>query len=536
MSPLPDRDRLAEYATKGVHLALRQAHLAPEEIRARSLARQAMTLEPPTEKHVVVLTPRDWAVHVQWETMIGQALRLRGARVTFITCGGELGLCDRVNTYEGPPVPCTTCRRYVHGLVDAHGFDRVAIRDGWEDHSPSWEELDALGLAELLRVEADDLEYGRLIAVPLRWFLMRSQIDDDPLAALTARRLLRAARRIAQGANAALDHLQPDVVLLLNGLFLFESIMTAICAQREIDVVTYERGFLLDTLLFHRSSPENLYDISPLWSAAQSTPLTGEQDAALDRYLADRRVGRRTNDRYWTRATYDAPSAGTGRLATLFTNLTWDSAVLGQEGGFDSIHDWLTTVIDAFSDHPDDRLIVRIHPAEVKLAGKQTREPLAAFIRQRYPTLPSNVEVIEATDPISSYTLMEATDIGLVLTSTTGLELALHGKPVIVAGHTHYREKGFTLDVNSPEELVATLGRALAKPASVAPSTDLARRYAYHFFFTAPVASPGVEEHIPGLARTTIRDLSELGPGRNDGIDRICDGLLGGGEFLPSLD
>ena len=82
MSPLPKQDRLAEYALKGLHLGLRQASLAPEQVVARRLRRQAAALGPRTGKRVAILTPRDWAVHVLWETVVGQALRVRGAQVS----------------------------------------------------------------------------------------------------------------------------------------------------------------------------------------------------------------------------------------------------------------------------------------------------------------------------------------------------------------------------------------------------------------------------------------------------------------------
>lgn len=538
MSPLPDRDRLDEYARKGAHLGLRQIGRAPEQVVARRLAAQAARRPASAGgKRVTILTPRDWASHVQWESMIAQALRLRGANVSFVTCGGGLEICDRVNTYEGPPMPCRSCTRYVHDSIDAHGFQWLALRNGWEHQDPGdWPELDELGLDELFHVEHDGLPLGELISIPVRWFLMRSMLEDDPLAPLTARRFLRSARRIAQGIDATLDQQCPDVVLLLNGLFLFESIASALCARRGIDVVTYERAFLPDTLLFHRSQPENLYDVSIPWQTASSTPLTGTEDAELDSYLADRRVGRRTGDRYWSHARFETPGrTERGRRAVVFTNLTWDSAVLGQEGGFASIHEWLATVIDAFADRPDDELIVRIHPAEVKLAGKQTREPIGEFVHARYPILPPNVRVVEATDPTSSYPLMEASDVGLVLTSTTGLELVLTGTPVIVAGETHYRGKGFSIDVTSPEDLVTALAKALDDPASVAPDVDLARRYAYLFFFTAPVTAPGVTEHIPGLAQITITDLAELEPSRSESVDRICEGILEGRDFGPRI-
>ena len=534
MSPVPRRDRLSEYAVKGAHLALRQVRLAPEFVRARELREQAARLPPAIGPRVVFLTPRDWAVHVQWEAMIGHALRLRGAHVEFITCGGGLEICDRVNTWEGPPVPCPSCTRYVNDALDAHGFARTALRGGWEsDDLGAWPEIDDITATALLGVVDDGLPLGELVDIPAKWFLMGAEIEDDPLGPMTIRRFLRSARRVVQGVSATLDRLQPDIVVLLNGLFFFEAIAWELCRRRGIDVVTYERGFIKETLLFRRGAPACLGDVSHLWPQFADRPLTADEDKELDEYLDDRRLGRRTIDRYWTAPEFaDVDRAADRRMVTLFTNLTWDSAVIGQEVAFPSLQSWLAAAVDAFGRRPDHDLVVRIHPAEVKLPGKQTREPLGAFLAEKFPELPPNVRVIGADDPTSSYTLMEATDIGLVFTSTTGLELALHGKPVVVAGRTHYRDKGFTVDVSDPAEFERALDKALADPAAVAPDIARARRYAYLFFFRAPVASPGVVEHVPGLARIEIDDIQRLAPGADPDVDRICAEILGTSSAL----
>lgn len=529
MSPVPNKDRAGEYVAKGRDFLLRQVHLAPEQVQARRLRAEASRATPRASgRRVVVLTPRDWAAHVQWESMIAHALRLRGADVRFVTCGGGLAVCDRVNTWEGPPVPCRTCTDYVHASLDAHGFERIAIRDGW-DHDrdgDDWPELDELDLDELATVEYRSVPLGRLVDIPLKWFLMTTRLEDEPLAAIAMRRFVRSGRRVVDGLERAIDELRPDVVLLLNGLFFFEAIAWDLCRRRGIDVVTYERGFIKETLLFRRGVPACMGDISHLWPAWRDVPLAADEERELDEYLEDRRLGRRTIDRYWRNPAFVTPeSEGDGRLVVLFTNLTWDSAVIGQEVAFPSIQDWLLRAVEAFRSRPSHRLVIRIHPAEVKLPGKRTREPLEAHLRDHCPDLPANVRVIGADDPTSSYPLMESADVGLVFTSTTGMELALHGTPTIVAGRTHYRDKGFTLDASSPAEFEGLLDDALADPAAVAPDRDLARRYAFLFFFRAPVASPGVVENVPGLARLT-RGLDGLAPGADADVDRMCDAIL----------
>lgn len=538
MSPVPRRDRLGEYLVKGLHLGLREVGQAPEHVRARRLAAQAAASSgtTPDGPRILILTPRDWAVHVQWEGLMAQALRIRGAHVSFLTCGGGLELCDRVNTYEGPPMPCHTCTRYVNASIDAHGFPRRSLRDGWSYRPQSeWPELDALELSELFDVMYQGMPLGRLIRIPVRWFLLRSALDDEPRAAITARRFLRAAKDVLDGLNVALDRTRPDALVVLNGLFFFESIAVELARQRAIPTVCYERGFIPGTILMHSDSPDNLYDISKWWQDACKSPLTHAEERRLDIYLEDRRLGRRTMDQYWTKDTKHDGAVRTqgGRLAVLFTNLTWDSAVLGQEVAFPSIHAWIVAAVEWFAARPEHRLILRIHPAEVKLAGKETREPLGDFVRARFPTLPRNIEVVEPSDPTSSYALMNSCDLGLVFTSTAGLELALLGKPVIVAGATHYRGKGFTIDPATPVDFAVDLTRVIDDPVGSAPDRDLARRYANVFFFVAPMTIPGVEEHVPGLARLSLGSLSDLSPGVHADVDRFCAVVLGNARPQP---
>ncbi len=58
-------------------------------------------------------------------------------------------------------------------------------------------------------------------------------------------------------------------------------------------------------------------------------------------------------------------------------------------------------------------------------------------------------------------------------------------------------------------------------------------RYAHLLFFRFPVACPGAEEHVLGLARLTVHDAASLRPGADASLDRICTGILESTEFQP---
>ncbi len=351
----------------------------------------------------------------------------------------------------------------------AHGFDPTLLRTDWDNPGgpvDEWPELDGLSLAELLDVTAEGLPLGRLVDIPVRWYLRGGSLAFDPLQADTTRRFLRAARRIAHALTAELDRLRPDTIVLVNGLFSFEAIAKALAEERGIDVVSYERGFIHNTLFFRRGLPAASYDIEELWQRWSDVPLTAAQAARVDDYLASRRRGETFILRYSEDGEATVEPAPAGRVAVLFTNITWDSAVIGKEIAYPDLLEWIVDTIGYFRDRPADRLVIRIHPAEIKLPGEATREPLEPLIRARVPDLPSNVTIVAADDRADSYQLMDQADVGLVFTSTTGLELALMGVPTVVCGETHYRGKGFTVDASSPEDHRAILDRLLADPGA----------------------------------------------------------------------
>jgi hypothetical protein len=245
--------RRRELLVKGSHLLLRQINLSPEVRQARGLAKNlrsqtfAFDEKPLSAERILIPTMRDWAVHVHIEALLGHLLKIAGAEVQHMTCGGGLEICDRVNTWEGPPMPCRSCTKYVETSLNAHGvvFEPLALNWGEAD----WPEIDNLSLVDLKKVVYKGLPLGSLVEIPVKWFLLGETLSEDPLGASTYRKFLRSARAIADSAEKMIDAFAPTQVLLLNGLFLFESIVWELCKIRDIDVVSYDRSSLTPSFL-----------------------------------------------------------------------------------------------------------------------------------------------------------------------------------------------------------------------------------------------------------------------------------------------
>ncbi|MFC6988725.1 hypothetical protein ACFQJD_08385 [Haloplanus sp. GCM10025708] len=132
--------------------------------------------------------------------------------------------------------------------------------------------------------------------------------------------------------------------------------------------------------------------------------------------------------------------------------------------------------------------------------------------------------VLPPSTDVDTYELVDQLDVGIVYTSTVGLEMAYEGLPVVVGGDTHYRGCGFTTDPVDPEEYRATLRNLDALEAS--PETvQRARRYAHLLFVRKHVAFPYFTTEGAQSYQLRPVDHDELTPG-NDLWDHIVESIL----------
>ena len=116
----------------------------------------------------------------------------------------------------------------------------------------------------------------------------------------------------------------------------------------------------------------------------------------------------------------------------MFTNVPWDVGLNEFAGPFEGVIDWVYQTIEHFKDNKEIDIWIKLHPAEV-LSTSKSAKSVSDFVRGRYPQLPRNIHIIEPTLGINTYNLFQHIDVGVVLTGTLGLEMALDDIPVVSA-------------------------------------------------------------------------------------------------------
>ena len=516
----------------------------PELLQMEEIGRRSVEVDRSQQSgspRILFFTFRGWSTHVAWDTTIAAALRLRGADVRFFTCGKRVPLCEIATHHASPPTPCNLCAPYIHRAMTAWNFPLLRLRDliAADEIETIRRQIVSIPFQKYGEFEAEGLPVGKLVTTSVRWFLCSGTINDDSLARRTYRDFLTSGVIIARVGARLLDTVRPDKLYLLNGLFAAERIMLELARARGLPVVTYEGGFMPDTLVFAHNRIAPYYELDDEWQHYAHIPLTAAQVIQLDEYLFARKSGSKDAAKYFPSIEKDEQVIrrrlglrGDRRLAVAFTNILWDSAILDRDRAFAGMLDWLDETISHFASREDMQFVIRIHPAEVRLAMQETREQVAQALGARYSQLPAHIKIIPPESDLSSYMLMRMADVGLVYTSTAGLEMALDGKPVIVAGLTHYAGKGFTCDVSSHaqyRDLLGGLGDL--KPLS-AEAIEQARRYAYLFFFRFMLPFSPITMLPRGRLRFNFETLGDLRPGHWRELDLLCDAILNDKPFI----
>ena len=318
--------------------------------------------------------------------------------------------------------------------------------------------------------------------------------EDGDLYALRLERNLGAAKV----ALRWLEDNRPDVLILPNGMILEFGAIYEVAQHLDIPVVSYEFGEQRERIWFSQDTSVMRQDTDDVWAAAKDRPF-GEDKLNKIKELFEARQGAtlwQNFSRRWQEASSEGGESVRAKLnlderpiVLLAANVIGDSLTLGRQIFSSSMTEWVKRTMEYFLDKKDIQFILRTHPGESYTNGPS----LEVEARKVISELPENFRIVGAQNPLNTYDLISIADLGLVYTTTVGMEMAMSGVPVIVAGKTHYRGKEFTIDPSSWEEYFAILDTSINSIDSIRPQEEQVQRawrYAYSFFFDYPRLFP----------------------------------------------
>jgi len=365
--------------------------------------------------------------------------------------------------------------------------------------------IKVISLIESARVDTLPLELDKMMHAAafrdVQYSLLREDVDpDSDLYQLRLERNEIHARRIL----TQMMKNRPEVVIVPNGSMLEFGITYLVGKYLGIPVMTLEFGEQSERMWLAQNDDVMRQDTQDLWDARKDKPLSEEEWTRVKGFFAARQKGNiwETFVRLWQ----GTPSQGVDDaredlgldsrpVVYLPTNVLGDSLTLGRHLFSSSMTEWLQRTIEFFIERTDVQFVIKTHPGEQIGWGPAVYD----ILREMFPELPDHIHLLPADAKVNAYDLVEIADLGMVFTTTMGMEMAMSGLPVIVTGKTHYRGKGFTLDAKSWDGFFEILQKLLADPRAHRPTrtqVEAAWTYAYRFFFEYPQPYPWHVQHF----------------------------------------
>ena len=378
---------------------------------------------------------------------------------------------------------------------------------------------------------------GRQVMSSLcRYFLQsRVEVEAEPEIArgflFTALVSIEAARKIHE------TH-APKLLISSHGIYASWGVFCDYFRMTGTPFVTWGFQYKSNAFLFSHNQSYHQDVISETSAAWQGQSLDPVRRSELLEYITRKgSASHSDNINYYASAKpLDAPLRQTLGIAAetkvfgMFPNLGWDAQISFKPKFFATMNDWLVETVAWFAERPGLSLIIRAHPAEIRV-GFETREKAADILSAAFKTLPPNVHLISPGSSTSSYDVLEEVDGCLVFGSKFGLEAAVQGKPVLTAGEAYFSGKGISFDPVSKADYFDLLGR-MAQGLQPRPEMiEAALAFGYHYHVRRQIILPLAEMRGPRFVDYLFDDETALAPGGIPELDHLIEACLNGSPF-----
>jgi hypothetical protein len=351
------------------------------------------------------------------------------------------------------------------------------------------------------------------------------------------REYIQSAFRVALEFSRLLIKVDPQAVVVFNGLQFPEATARWVAKKKGLRVITHEVGFQPFSAFFS-DEQVTAYPIK----IPSEFELSLEQQSTIDSHLSRRFQGDFTmaGIRFWPEIKglsedFLQKAKTFDQVVPIFTNVIFDTSQVHANTVFTNMFAWLELLLDLICKHPETLFVIRAHPDEMR-DGKESRESVNDWVESNGVDQFKNVVFVPSEASLSSYDLIRRSKFVMVYNSSIGLEAALLGIPVLCGGKARYTQYPTVFLPQSPGEYLDMAEQFLMIENIEIPSEYQrnARRVLYHQFYRSSLSfGEYIEAHpTPGYVQLKRFSWQNLLVENSTTMQVILDGTIKGHPFL----
>lgn len=477
------------------------------------------------------------------DSLFSLALRIRGTEIIPVYC--DAVQTTECNFYGGVwgggdkfAKNCSGCCEISERLWSNAGLIplRFSKYIGEDDLQIIDKEIESLHYDEWLSYEADGLPFGNWAKDILvnNWVVGNyRRIKDHERLGRTHLKNLMIIRRVYQ---RMLDETRPDRVVGNDSYYGMWAILQKLCERKGIPFYSHWTGAKQDSWCYAYNDAAMNLDFSKAWVNYSRLPLDARRRRKAQEWLDGRLVGKNlildtASLSAYKSDKFDESSIDSAKpIALLTSNLIWDMAALNKNIVFTGMMEWIAETIEWFGEHPQYQLIIKPHPAELHPSLPETEDRVEVALKQRGVILPENVFLFSPKVNLTVYQLFPMVNVGIVFTTTAGIEMAANGIPVITVAKSPYRGYGFTIDPVEKDEYFTALKKTLqqTEPINKDKLVELAMKFIlfYHHHYYTRIDFMNYKFGETPIIK--VKNIEDLFPGKNTYLDYIVDSIIQG--------
>lgn len=403
---------------------------------------------------------------------IGYRLSKKGYRSVYLVCDKAIPICnnERVHkTRQTDPYLCYNCSapyKWLKKITEAEIL-YMSNYTNKEEQDVAYKKIEKIhNLKELMSYKYEGIPIGKLVEKSVMRYFFVGKIEDNGETVAVYQKFIKSIVSLHLSLRQLLKihpEMKPEKIILYNGTLSLEGYYRLWAEKNDTKYVTQETYIGQNSWIYKTNDEVMKLQWNKEWNEFKKNNISINQQEDAINYLEGLTKGKQMYDRL--NLDYDLDTELKNKeFIVLFTNLNFDTAVLGRNPIFNSMKEWIENIIDYWiTNQPEQLLVIRVHPAEAKLL-KPTSDFIGHYLNEiQHKIEKANIKVYSAHDKVSSYELIKHMKAGLVYSSTIGIEIAFKNKPCLIAGDAFYKLQKFVLRGENQDNYFELLKSLLSK-------------------------------------------------------------------------